>query len=171
MEDKKSQNAWFEPFDIGKQLVERQTTYYRVCGKKTAERVVRRVNPYLMSFPSTSTWQGTVPDSLKISELEVHFITDVTEADFAGMLSTRNVSEANRKALGDRTLDKAEKGYYDATDLADTVIEHKNGMVGGRNVTRMFLEFEVLKSKIHVGVIQDDIDAKVEELRRAGKLN
>ena len=171
MEDKKSQNAWFEPFDIGKQQVEKQTTYYRVCGKKIAERVVRDANPYLMSFPSASTWQGTVPDSLKVSELEVHFVGAVTEADFAGMLATRNGSEANRKALGDRTLEKAERGFYDATDLADTVIDHKAGMYNGRNLTHIYLELEVLKSKIHGGVTQDDIDAKAEELRRAGKLN
>ena len=168
MLDKQSYKDWLDPFTLGKQLVEKQTTYYRVCGKKIAERVVKRVNPYLMSFPSASVWEGPVPESVKISELEVDEFRPLTEAEYVAKLSIRNNSRANELAMGDRTPEKAIHGYYDASDMQAAFSDHRNGMYKGINVTALYLTVEVLKDHIRTSdkINQAALDAKAEELNK-----
>ena len=133
--DEHTRPTWFDPTTLGDMLDGYgTTTYYRVCGKKTATRVVSsHTNPYWIS--PEPDWEGR----FTISEIEVSSVSALSDTEYQTKLATRNMGRLMEAAYSDKTPEKVTSGEYSAADVQAAISDHRTGMHKGMNMTDILL--------------------------------
>lgn len=152
--DLQSDDAWLDP---QKNLP--NTGYYRVCGTKIADRVVRKKNFYWITLPRKL--QGN-PDTMP--EIDVDFFEKIDYKNFlSDKLTTREAAYLADNVFDARTPEKVARGDFDGQDVYSTFSDHKNNMYNGVNITLHNLLFEVLVNRTPIS--EKELEEAAERIR------